>query len=122
MPHRKEISRREFVRYASAGAAAGLLAGCATPPPAAVLHRRYADRDIAGRRTPNLLLGPSAEHFYSAQSFDYRSDWPSVSIGYRFDEYSTYSEVIYDDQFSYDSLGGFYYRVGEEYRSGSLVR
>lgn len=99
-----------------------LLVGCVAPPPVAVLHRRDPARDIAGRTAPNLLLGPSAEHFYIAQTFDYRSDWPSVSIGYRFDEYSTYSEVIYDDQFSYDSLGGFYYRVGQEYRSGSLVR
>ena len=99
-----------------------LLAGCAAPPPVAVLHRRHAARDIAGRRTPNLLLGPTAEHFYIAQTFDYRSDWPSVSNGYRFNEYSTYSEVIYDDQFFHDSLGGFYYRVSEEYRSGSLIR
>ena len=28
MPQGKEISRREFVRYASAGAAAGMLVGC----------------------------------------------------------------------------------------------
>ncbi len=99
-----------------------LLAGCVAPPPVAVLHRRDPARDIAGRTAPNLLLGSSAEHFYIAQTFDYRSDWPSVSIGYRFDEYSTYSEVIYDDQFFYDSLGGSYYRVGQDYRTRTIVR
>jgi hypothetical protein len=99
-----------------------LLVGCAAPPSPAVLYRRDPARDIAHRRTPNLLLGPSAEHFYIAQTFDYRSDWPSVSNGYHFDEYSTYDEVIYDDQFFYDSLGGFYFRAGEERRSGSHVR
>ncbi len=99
-----------------------LLAGCSAPPPVAVLHRRDPARDIAGRRTPNLLFGPSAEHFYIAQTFDYRSDWPSVSNGYHFDEYSTYNEVTYDDQFFYDSLGGSYYRSGEEYRTRTIVR
>ena len=99
-----------------------LLAGCVAPPPVAVMHRRDPARDIAGRRTPNLLLGPSAEHFYIAQTFDYRSDWPSVSNGYHFDESSTFNEVIYDDQFFYDSLGGYYYRVGEEYRTRTIVR
>ena len=100
-----------------------LLAGCAaTPPPATVLHRRAAPADIVGRRTPNLVLGPSAEHLHLAQMFDWRSDWPSVSVGYRFDESSTYSEVIYDEPFFHDELGGFYYRVGQEIRRGTVVR
>ena len=100
-----------------------MLVGCAAPPPKpAVLYRRDPAYDVARRHTPNLLLGPSAEHFYIAQTFDYRSDWPSVSNGYHFDEYSTYDEVIYDDQFFYDSLGGFYFRAGEEHRRGSHVR
>ena len=99
------------------------LVGCASSPPSpAVLYRRDPARDIAHRRTANLLLGPTAEHFYIAQTFDYRSDWPSVSNGYHFDQISTYEEVIYDDQFYYDSLGGVYYRAGEEYRSGSRIR
>lgn len=101
----------------------GLSAGCAPPPPVAVLRApQGAMMDRRAAAAPNLLLGPSKEHVRIAQMLTWRSDWPSVAVGHRFDESSTYTEVVYDDQFFHDTLGGFYFRVGQEVRSGSVVR
>jgi hypothetical protein len=50
----------------------------------------------------NLLLGPWPERMAVAQLFNYRSDWPALNDGYRFDEVTTYIDVLYDEQFYYD--------------------
>ncbi len=98
-----------------------ILAGCAAPPPAVLYHRDLLANPL-DRATPNLVLGPGADHLHLAQSLPPREPWPSVFTGYRVDETSTYTEIIQDDQFFYDSLGGVYFRLGEEVRSGVFVR
>lgn len=70
MPHGQEISRREFVRFASAGAVAGMLVGCgdsgrnfetARPPQvsAAAAGPSRVDRE-AFRRLADLAIGASS--------------------------------------------------------------
>jgi hypothetical protein len=98
-----------------------LLASCAAPP-ASVLYHRDLLANPLNRATPNLVLGPSRDHLHLAQTLPPREDWPSVFTGYRVDESSSYTEIIQDDQFFYDSLGGVYFRFGEEVRTGLFVR
>ena len=45
-----------------------------------------------------------------------------MPIGYRFDDRSYHTEVIYDDQAFYERLGGGYFRAAETIRTGVLVR
>jgi hypothetical protein len=75
------------------------------------------------RPAANLALGPSRDHVWLAETFAGRSSWPSVRAGYVFDDVSSYTEVIYDDQSYYGGLhGGGYTREAISVRSGVLVR
>jgi hypothetical protein len=73
-------------------------------------------------RTPNLVMGPSPAVLADAQQLNVRSSWPSVDAGYKFEQYSEYTEFIYDNQTFHDRLGGTYFRGGLEYRTGGWVR
>jgi hypothetical protein len=93
------------------------LAGCSggTPP---VTYWAQADRAAA-----NLVIGPTRDHGWLAESFAYRSQWPAVDAGYAFDDVSTYTEIIYDDQSFYDwRYGGGYTREAISVRTGVVVR
>ena len=94
-----------------------LLVGCGTRNSVVVYG------PVQGQRAANLLLGPSPDHTRLAELHAYRSSWPSVSSGYLFDDVSTYTEVIYDDQSFYDwQYGGGYTREAVSVRTGVLVR
>jgi hypothetical protein len=70
-----------------------------------------------------LALGPARHDTWLAESYAYRSSWPSVRVGYTFDDVSTFSEVIYDDQSFYDwRYGGGYTRESVSVRTGVVVR
>jgi hypothetical protein len=99
-----------------------VFSGCAARQPYAVVYG--PGKAVPGRRapTPNLVLGPSAEHVRIAESFAYRSTWPSVPVGYRVDDVSYGTEVIYDDQAFYDRIGGGYFRMSETVRTSALLR
>lgn len=77
-----------------------------------------ADRPVA-----NLALGPTSDHTALSQAYTYRSSWPSVRAGYIFDDLSTYTEVIYDDE-SYISRfnAGSFTREAVSVRNRVLVR
>jgi hypothetical protein len=76
-----------------------------------------------GEPVSNLVLGSSPDQAVLAQLYTYRSSWPSVRMGYIFDDLSTYTEVIYDDQSYYDWRGGGgYTREAVSVRTGVLVR
>lgn len=93
------------------------LAGCARSS-GPVVYAPGPDRPAA-----NLVLGPSPEHTWLAETFAYRSSWPSVESGYSFDDVSTYTEVIYDDQSFYDTpLDGGYTHAAVSVRTGVLIR
>ena len=101
-----------------AGCAGWLLstAGCGQPR-GGVVHAWGADR------VANLALGPTRDHTWLAESFAYRSSWPSVELGYVFDDLSSYTEVIYDDESYYSGLyGGGFTREAVSVRTGVLVR
>lgn len=76
-----------------------------------------------GYPVANLALGPSRDHTRLAEAHAYRSSWPAVKLGYHFDDVSTYTEVIYDDQSYYDGLhGGGFTREAVSVRTGVMVR
>ncbi len=89
-----------------------VVTGCAAPEHAAIL---------SAERPCNLALGDFAPDTREALLFAGRSDWPAVETGYRFDEVTYFSKVIYDYQFGYDRHGGLYYG-NETVSSGVLVR
>ncbi len=94
-----------------------VLTGCAGG------HGSVAYAPGPGRPAANLVLGPMREHVWLAESFAQRSSWPSVQLGYVFDDVSSYTEVIYDDQSFYDSFhGGGYTHEAISVRSAVLVR
>ena len=99
-------------RAGKIAALCALLAGCAGPGKYAVLHAPAA----------NLALGPTAEHVRLGEAFAYRSAWPSVDAGYRFEDTSFFSQVIFDDQSFYDRLGGGLYHETQTVRTGIMVR
>jgi hypothetical protein len=81
----------------------------------------YASRP--DRMVANCALGPTRDHAWLAEGFAQRSSWPSVHSGFRFDDVSSYSEVIFDDQSFFDLRdGGGYLREAVSVRSGVLVR
>lgn len=93
------------------------LAGCAGADRALV----YAPPP--GRPTANLALGRTPDETWLAEAQAYRTTWPAVDGGYIFDDISTYSELIYDDQSFYDTrYGGGYTRAAVSARRGVLVR
>jgi hypothetical protein len=76
-----------------------------------------------GVSVANLALGPSRDHTFLAETYAYRSSWPSARLGYLFDDVSTYTEVIYDDQSYYSWRGGgSFAREAVSVRSGVLFR
>jgi len=92
-------------------------AGCASRSGPAV----YAPG--AGRPLTDLALGPSRGHTVLAEMYASRSSWPSAWLGYLFDDVSTYTEVIYDDQSYYDPRGGGgFTREAVSVRTGVLIR
>ena len=109
-----------MLRYVLLGL--GLLScGCAGPAGGVVLYGPTGTHEGAGGPAPNLALGPSADHLWVACELTQRSAWPSVDVGYRFDDFSYYSEVQFDNQHYYDRYGA-YYRAAESVRTGVLVR
>lgn len=99
--------------------AAAMLAGCAAPRPAGALLVRHGQ--FPHHPAPNLL-GDNADLVAAARDFTYRSDWPSVPVGFFVDDVTHYSTVIYDDQTFFDELGGIHEHVASQVRSGLLVR
>ena len=77
----------------------------------------------SSRPVANLAIGPTSDHTALSQAYTYRSSWPSVRAGYLFDDLSTYTEVIYDDE-SYISRfnAGSFNREAVSVRSRVLVR
>lgn len=93
-----------------------LLCGC-TP------NRGVVYRAAPGRPVANLALGPTADHTWLAEQYTYRSSWPSVETGYRFDDATDYTQFIRDDQSYYDDFqGGGYSRQSLSVRTGVIVR
>lgn len=75
------------------------------------------------RPVANLALGAHPEHNWLAEGFTYRSSWPSVEAGYRFNDATHYTQFTYDDQSYYDDFGGgSYTRESIAVRSGVIVR
>ena len=76
-----------------------------------------------GGAVANLALGRTGDQAYLSEAYAYRSSWPSVTTGHLFDDVSTFTEVIYDDQSFYDDIeGGGYIRESVSVRTGVLVR
>ena len=76
-----------------------------------------------GHSAANLVIGPTRDHAWLAESFASRSSWPSTPAGYIFNDTSSFTEIIYDDQSFYDDqFGGGYTREAISVRSGVLVR
>lgn len=94
---------RKITLYA-VGALAISLAGCAAQSPVAVI-----DAAACGRRPANLVLSPRADVTYLATQLTERSDWPSTSTGYRFDEVTYYNRVGYDYQIGFDRYSAGYH-------------
>jgi hypothetical protein len=94
-----------------------VLTGCAAKAPLTA----YAPRS---RGAADLLLGPTQDHTWLAEAYRGRSSWPSVPSGYIFDDVSSYTEVIYDDQSYYDQVlhGGGYTHETITVRTGVLIR
>lgn len=94
-----------------------LLSGCAADHGGSV-YTAHVNRPIA-----NLVLSRNPDHNWLAEEFTYRSSWPSVENGYRFDDAINYTQIIFDDQSYYDdSGGGGYTRESFSMRSGLIVR
>ncbi len=74
-----------------------VLAGCAGPGGVATF-----------RPTANVALGPTADHTWLATRIAPRSDWPTVSTGYRLGEVTYYSRIRYDEQSYYNRFGSLY--------------
>jgi hypothetical protein len=89
-----------------------LFSGCAKPADGIVLCTTTVPQQHPGQSTPNLALGPSADHLWAATQLTYRSSWPSVSAGYWLDDVSYLTEVQYDQQMHNDRFG-WYYRTAE---------
>lgn len=100
-------------------ALAALLAmGCATAPPPS--YSVIGPRDGGGSRA-NLALGTRRIHPILAESFAYRSDWPSFVHGYIEDEVTYYADVRYDEQRYYDRNNGIQ-NVSDMTRLGTFRR
>jgi len=91
--------------------------GCASPR----VNVYVSDAHGAGA---NLLLAHNPDDAYLAELHAQRSAWPAVARGYVFEDVSTYSEVIYDDQSFYmpGRYGGGYIHESVSVRSGLMVR
>jgi len=103
------IARRTSLVFA--GVTVLLAAGCAAPT-----------RHTCVYSGTNLALGPSVDENRMAQALSERSDWPSVSIGYRFDQPTIYFDDTFDNEYFYERDGDSYYRIRQTSQSGVLVR
>lgn len=93
--------------------------GCgSTRSRATVLYQHHADPH---RRQPNLALGSARDHGRYAQRFNHRSDWPAVDNGYRYNDISSYTEYLYNEQYDYGRHGAIY-SGRHSHRSGVLIR
>ena len=93
------------------------LAGCSSPDRGLV----YVARGPA--EPANLALGPLHDHTILSELHAYRSSWPSIESGFFFDDVSTYTEVLYDDQSHYStSDGGGFMREAVSIRRGVMYR
>lgn len=70
---------------------------------------------------PNLALDPWSEANLAAVSLDRSSAWPSVDTGYRLDDVTTSTEVLFDYQTGFDRWGGIH-RLGQTIRTGVFLR
>lgn len=84
--------------------------------------RAFRADEPAGRAIPNLALGSAAEHNLIGEALTARTAWPAVEGGYRFDDVSYFSQVIFDDQAFYDRLGGGFFQGNQSVRSSVLLR
>ncbi len=98
-----------------------LLSGCAARDEGTLLFAPEA-RPAQTAPAPNLVLGPTAEHARLAEEFAYRANWPSVDLGYRVDDTSYATEVMFDDQVYYDRLGGSFLYGTQSVRTSVLLR
>ncbi|MFO0837770.1 MAG: hypothetical protein U1D55_04530 [Phycisphaerae bacterium] len=96
-----------------------LLIGCAAPRQAVL---RDDPLDYESPPAPNLVLGGGPRLLRIADDLTERSNWPSVPIGYRFNEESYSTHISYDDQSYYDRFGGGFNYVTQSVRTGVLVR
>jgi hypothetical protein len=88
-----------------------VLTGCGVPRGVTVSAPSHA----------NLAIGRSAQLTERALALAVRSDWPMVENGYRFEEATVYSTVLYDQQLNYDRHGGLN-REAESVQTGVQVR
>ena len=88
--------------------------GCARDPAVRMYAVQYRGR------TPNLALSHRADVTALALEFD-RSEWPSVDVGYRFEDAVEYNTFGVEYQSNFDEFGGLLwgsetYGVGTWYR------
>ncbi len=102
-------------KQAVIGALALALLACRTPQPAVIA----AGRD--GAPAVNLALGPTAEHAWLATELAWRSNWPAVRLGYRFDDVTLYYSVLYNENSTYDRSGSLV-DAQESVRTGVWLR
>lgn len=76
---------------------------------------------VSSCRPVNLALSPSPSVNRMALELDRSSGWPGCDLGYRFDDVTSYAEVLFDNQVAYDRYGAVF-RSGQSLRSGVLVR
>ena len=98
------------------------VAPAVAPDQASPPRRLCRARCDTPRPLPNLLLGQSPDQVWLAQQFTYRSDWPSVATGYRFDDMTYFTDIQFDDQSFYDRMGGAFYSSGQQVRTGVMLR
>lgn len=91
--------------------AALLAAGCASAPRLTGVHSGT-----------NLVFGRNLDDNRVAQALTNRSDWPSVQIGYRFDNPTLFVDDTFDNEYFYERNGDTYYRLRQTSESGVLVR
>lgn len=96
---------------------AALCLGCAARRPAAVV----CSPDSTGRER-NLLLGTDRVQARIAQSYAGRSSWPSIPLGYVYDDTTYSTHWSFDDQSFTDRLGGGYFGGRETIRTRVFVR
>lgn len=98
-----------------------LLSGCASPGGGVMLCGPGPSGADQAQATCNWALGPSPADLRVAASLNYRTKWPSVATGYRFDDVSFFADVQYDDQYYFGRYGG-YSRYAQTVRTAVLVR
>lgn len=97
------------------------LSGCASQSAGVVLFGPPSGETQLHRQIPNCALGQSREDLWVATGLNYRSEWPSVTTGYRLDEVTYHIDIQEDNQFYFGRFGG-YYRTTQTVSSAVIIR